>query len=482
MYVNLPEGISAGGGGMPLVPESAFQFGTLDELRKALTLAGYGTDHATLSGGGALRLQSIEPSLLAIIQEDGHFVLTNKLPGSKATATVDEFTTQDSVGSYPGGGFNSEAGPITEANSDYNRHTDLVKYQMQMRQVSLVAQLQGRVVDVMAQEKLSGARAIMTSVEWCNIYGDAAVNPLEWDGAIKKVTATNDADLIVDAGGESVSYVFQEMVNAAATVALQGRYGVLTDYFCSVRVQAEIDQKLDVALRVAANLNAPVTLGTPVRGIITQKGTILANPDVFIEESGPPFSVRFPAFATANVAPTTVAGVPGANAASKFATKHAGLYYYAAEAIGPNGHSQPTVSAQVTVAAGEAVVLTITHGVDAAVTGFAIFRGRRNGTNAASDLREMVRVPRSGGATTVYTDLNRDIPGTSPILSLNLKPGALAITMRRFLDLTMWPLYATNTAAYRWAQLYFGYLRVAKPRQHVIIKNVLPAGATWKPF
>lgn len=486
MYA-LPDGIGSTpalgglGGLMPLLP-SDMQFSSYDELRKAITVAGYGTDMATLTGGGALRLQSIEPSLLAIIQQENDFPLTNKLPGSKATATVDEYTTQDSVGSYPGGGFNSETGVIQEANSDYNRHTDLVKFIMQMRQVSLVAQLQGRVVDVMANEKLSGSRAIMTTVEYCNVYGNAAVNPLEWDGAIRKVEATGDTDLIIDAGGEGTSYIFQELVNASATVALQGRYGVITDYFCSVRTQAEIDQKLDLAYRVPANTAVPVTMGTPVRGIITQTGTILSNPDKFIVESEAPFAVVRPAFATQAVAPTTVAGVAAPNASSKFATKHAGAYYYAAEAIGPNGRSTATVSTQVTVAAGDGVTVTVTHGVDATVTGFAIYRSRRNGTNAASDLRKMIEVPRSGGATTVYVDLNRDIPGTSPIVCLNLKPGSNAITLRRFLDLTMWPLFATNTAAYRWAQLYFAYLRVAKPRQHIIIKNVLPAGATWKPF
>jgi len=33
-----------------------------------------------------------------------------------------------------------------------------------------------------------------------------------------------------------------------------------------------------------------------------------------------------------------------------------------------------------------------------------------------------------------------------------------------------------------WAQLLFGYLRIGKRKHHVVIKNILPDGATWRPF
>jgi hypothetical protein len=60
--------------------------------------------------------------------------------------------------------------------------------------------------------------------------------------------------------------------------------------------------------------------------------------------------------------------------------------------------------------------------------------------------------------------------------------GAMAINWRQLLPMLKFPLYPTASAVVPWAQLMFGYLRVGKRRQHVVIKNVLPAGAGWLPF
>ena len=85
-------------------------------------------------------------------------------------------------------------------------------------------------------------------------------------------------------------------------------------------------------------------------------------------------------------------------------------------------------------------------------------------------------------ALIVIVDKNRDIPGTTKAYVLNMAPGAQAITWRQLLPMTKFPLYPTAAATIPWAQLLFGYLRLGKRRHHVVIKNVLPTGATWKPF
>ena len=140
-------------------------------------------------------------------------------------------------------------------------------------------------------------------------------------------------------------------------------------------------------------------------------------------------------------------------------------------------------SSQQAIVAGDEVTVTITHPSDADVTGFMLHRSRKNGTNATGDFREMVRVARRAGqSTTLYVDDNQNIPGTSPVFLLNQTPGANAVTLRRLLPLTMFPLYATDTAARLWAQLFFCYLRVAKPQQLAMIRNVTPQYAAWKAF
>jgi len=472
--------------GMSLDP---YVFTDPQEFAKAVT-AGYGTDVATLTGGGSLRLQSIEPTLLRSIQDDTHFKLFNKLASSNATATVDEFSVKPWIGGFPGSGFNSELGIIPESQGRYERKVGLVKFLMTRRQVSVVQQSQKTLVDTIAEEKVDATRELKTSAEWAFFYGDSNINALEFDGLKSIIIANNDPDLIKDMAGAGLSYVAKEIIDMTAAISSYGRFGRATDIFTSLAVQAsELDQKLDPAFRVVSGGgNGNVRMGTPVTGIRTSFGDIGTNPDVFIQEDTRPFEARPAPFNgyTTLVAPTSVAGVAAPNAGSKFLATPAmnGAYYYAVAAANNGARSPLVVSAQVTVAALDGVTLTITHGASLAadVNHFIVYRGRRNGTNAASDLREIGRVARSAGATTVFVDLNATVPGTSDAFLLNMAAGALALTMRRLLPMTLFPLYPVNQAVRPWAQLLFLYLRVAKPRQIGIIRNILPGTAPWKPF
>jgi len=112
----------------------------LAELQKALT-SGYGTDVSTLTGGGSLRIQSLDKTMQATIQENKHFRLFNELAKTGAGATVDEWTEQSGVGGFLGGSTNTETGIIDESTGTYARRVGLVKYLMTKRQVSLVSTL-----------------------------------------------------------------------------------------------------------------------------------------------------------------------------------------------------------------------------------------------------------------------------------------------------------------------------------------------------
>ncbi len=57
-----------------------------------------------------------------------------------------------------------------------------------------------------------------------------------------------------------------------------------------------------------------------------------------------------------------------------------------------------------------------------------------------------------------------------------------AMDWRQFLPMCKFPLYPTNAAVVPWAQLLFGYLRITKRKHHVVIKNILPNGALFRPF
>lgn len=112
-----------------------------------------------------------------------------------------------------------------------------------------------------------------------------------------------------------------------------------------------------------------------------------------------------------------------------------------------------------------------------------IYRGRKNGSSALSDLREQCRIPRdASGNTTTWDDLNVHIPGTTKAYGLSMGPNADAINWRQLLPMTKFPLYPTKAATIPWAQLLFGYLRLAKRRQHVVFKNIVNPAQVWKPF
>lgn len=466
--------------------------GEVEALRKALT-AGYGTDVSTLTGGAALRIQSLDRTMQSTIQENKHFRLFNRLQKPNAGATVDEWTEQNSVGGFLGGTSNSETGNIADSTGSYNRRVGLVKYLMTRRQVSLVQTLQGAIADSEAVEYSNGALQLLTDAEFFCFEGDSSVVATEFDGIpAQLISGVNsgqvDPSNVIDARAASLNSVI--LINkGAAQIAKYGNFGVPTDLFCSLQTQADFDNGLDPAFRVPLT-DVPgggVSIGAPVVGIRTSHGNIANQPDVFIRDQDMmvPFEVTYAAVAVANnayqPASLTAAGV-GGDASSQWTAPQAGNYYYAVAGVTAAGQSQAVVSSQATVAAGGKVTVTITRSTSATETGYVLYRGRLNGTNALSDLRQIARVPYSGSATTVYTDNNQNIPGTTSAFILNMTSGATAITWRQLLPMIKFPLYPTQSAVIPWAQLLFGYLRISKRRHHVVIRNILPKQSTWLPF
>lgn len=461
------------------------------ELQKALT-AGYGSDVATLTGGGAMRIQSLDKTMMATIQENQHFRLFNALVKSNATATVDEWTEQSAVGGRLGGSTNTETGNIAAAQGSFARRVGQVKYLMTRREVSFVLTLQNAIVDAEAAEQQNGALQLLTDAEFLSFEGDSTVVPTEFDGINAQIvsgvnTGAVDANHVLDARAQSLASI--NLVNQASSIiAGFGNFGKPTHIFLSNRTQADFDTGLDPAFRVPlTNVpNGGISLGAPVVGIRTSWGDIANMPDVFVRDQDQlvPYELLNSADATANVAlkPATVTiDASVTDTASLFDATNAGLYYWLVTGVNAAGESTGLISAQTTVASGKKAVLTIAQSAGGSETGYHVYRGRLNGTNAVADFRLQARVARTGASTT-YTDQNRDIPGTTKAYILNMTPGANAINWRQLLPMMKFPLYPTVSATVPWAQLLFGYLRITKRKHHVIIKNILPGNSTWKPF
>lgn len=470
----------------------AGEFGSaeLAELQKSLQ-AGYGSDMATLQGGSALRIQSLDTTLQATVQDNQHFALFNALPKPKATAVLDEWTEQSDIGGFLGDSFNDQDGAAEETNGIYQRMVGKVKYMTTYRKVPIVLQSQNNIVDAVALESVNGTKQLLSSIEFSLFEGNDLVLPKSFSGIRQQIESLNSADHVIDMAGAPLDAV-DPIMTAAETVFGFGNFGKITDLYIPPSVQTDLNNHLDPAFRVALDSTPnSVSYGTHVRAIQTSWGAIATKNDVFIrdEKLQKPFEIRnalHAAKAVDNAAfkPASMTAVAGAGGAdSAWLSTHAGDYVYFVTGINQKGETQavPATAGAVTVAAGQKVTITITASASGQETGYVIYRGRKNGTANLSDVREMIRVPKAG-ATTVYEDKNRAIPGTTCAYALNLSATDHAIAWRQFLPMMKIPMAAVNSPIIPWLQMICGYLRITKRNQHIVIKNIVPRGAAWKPF
>lgn len=460
----------------------------LQELQKALT-AGYGSDTATLTGGSAFRIQSLDTTLKATVQDNKHFALFNALAKPKATAVVDEWSEQTSIGGFLGGTYNDQDGDAMETNGEYARRVGTVKYMTTYRKIPIVLQQQNNIVDAVATETVNGAKQLLTDIEYGLFENDDTILPKSFAGLYQQIASFQSGSNIFDMAGAPLNTI-EPISRAAEQVFGYGSFGTLTDLYLPPAVQSDLNNSLDPAFRVALD-NSPnsVMLGTHVSGIRTSYGNIKTVTDVFVrdERMKKPFEIRnsiHAAVAAANVGfrPASFTAVAGAGGAdSAWAAGHAGNYYYAVTGINHNGETTALVSASVTVAAGQQVTITITQSAGQTETGYVIYRSRKNGTNALADLREMTKVAKAG-ATTVFVDKNRVIPGSTRAYALNLTASDQSIDWKQYLPMMKIPMAAVRSPIIPWLQMICGYLRVTKRAHHVVFDNVVPASATWKPF
>lgn len=463
----------------------------LAELQKSLQ-AGYGSDMNDLTGGSALRIQSLDTTLQATVQDNQHFALFNALPKPKATAVLDEWTEQSDIGGFLGDSFNDQDGAAEETNGQYDRRIGRVKYMTTYRKIPIVLQSQNNIADAVSLETVNGSKQLLTSIEFSLFEGNDLVLPKAFAGIRQQIESLNSADHVIDMRGGSLDSI-DPITKAAETVFGFGNFGKVTDLYLPPSVQTDLNNNLDPAFRVALD-NSPnsVAVGTNVRAIQTSYGAIATKNDVFIrdEKMQKPFELRNGIHAAQAVKNNEFkpAGMTAAAAAgpadSYWEAGHAGTYVYFVTGINHKGESQAVAATggAVSVAAGQKVTLTITKSASGLETGYVIYRGRKDGTANLWDVREMIRVPRNYDGDTVHVDLNRDIPGTTCSYALNLSPSDHAIAWKQYLPMMKIPMAAVNSPIIPWLQMICGYLRITKRNHHVVIKNIVPRGAAWKPF
>jgi hypothetical protein len=434
----------------------------LAELRKALDI-GY-TQPVTGVGFDALRVESLESTLKLLTYTATNIKLWNQIPKLDAYSTVEEYNRLLEYGSEAGAFVQSGELP-PEEDSTYERADQKVKFLGTTRSVTHPATLVRTVpADLIAQETSNGALWLMGQINRALYYGDADANPLEWNGLAKQIQDGN-GHVIDLKGAPFTPEVFEE-----AAYLIAENFGVPAKIFTNNKPFADFSNTYNIYQRFTPGQTGFV--GTPVTGVETSSGRVTFEPDTFVKK-GQPANFTTATSLKAPNAPTLTPGAPGAQVGSVFEAGDAGDYKYAVSALNQYGESAATaLSAAVTLAAGQGVVLTITDGGGTVpATSYKIYRTEKNGTVAYSTRKVISRAKTNGVyiGTTTFTDLNLDRPNTYMGLLLDLSTQSLA-----FKQLS--PMIKMNLAiispAIRWMQLLYGTPIVYAPKKNVVFKNI----------
>lgn len=441
----------------------------VEELQKALT-AGTGTDSASFTGGRALTVESLEGTLMTTTFSADDVVLWKMLKSTPVYAVVDEWIEKSEYGDRYGVAV-SETGSPGARSSTYNRRTATVKFYRIQRELSHVMTLMRSTVDAEAEEQMDGTMLLLQAIEEALFYGDSDIITEEIDGLTKIITENGSSDNVIDVRG-----AIEEAHLKEGAKVIRGHFGTPTDLFLSLSVQEDVDSILEEKHRVAIPLQAGaggLTAGAPIEQYRTSWGTFKLHPDVFItraQEERAPFTA---AVGTAPTAPTSVTHAEASDVASQFAASDAGTYYYQVSYFTASGESEGTSTTAVTVAAGDKVTLTINGGNTTTVKGVKIFRSAKDAADDTDCLLLDTVVFTTSGMT--YVDRNAKLPGSSTAFLLDMSPNHRAIGWRQLLPMMKLPLAITGPSIPFLIMLY-GYLRVPKPKQHVLLTNIRPAG------
>lgn len=449
------------------------------ELQKALTAGDQADPSAMGSGGNTLQVESLEMQLVSALAERVEdFKLMKLQPKNSVGSTVHQYSQEVDSGSYEGIGTAELGDPIASA-SEFARITRNVKYFQTQREVSVQATSLNPAVggNTEATEERLGTHVMLKGTEFYCFHGDEDVTPnlpSGYPAQIKKEAPQNVFDmggLTIDAtGGEDI------IENAIGSVYEQG--GEITDiFFPPVLAQGWMALLKD---RMRYN-DASRIAGTKLTTFQSMYGTDIfisgrAGIDKMYKVKGVPVpssalivqKPNAPAFALLAQAKTGGTG---------FVTANAGVYRYTVYAVDASGLiSEAGTPANVTVADGEEVQVTITPDATKPGTGFIVCRGKL-GDGSSADLREMFRIGKATTPTTITYDRNDELPGTAEMLLLSSNGVQPSYQWDSFLDLRRFNLGPTR-ASIPFLLIWYGTPDLKVANFNAVIKNVGHKGTT----
>jgi len=453
----------------------------VSELNKALT-AGYASDPASQSDGGALRVEALDATLKIVSFMQKNIVFYNDIPKSKAYNTVEEYNMLSKYGGR-GGFFINEGGLPRTDDSSYQRKVQYVKFMGTTREIThpmlLVKPAHGNVV---ALETKNGTMWMLERLEDNLFHGDASVISQSFNGLRKQaIDGYSDPDTAGDGKPDvSLEHIIDlrdkpltEGVFAEASRVLLSNYMFPTACYLNHENHRDYNVGFFSKGRYGIPVGKEMETGFDSRRVKTSGGTIQLRPDVFLRtDQVAPAAADNP---SAPTAPATVTVTVQAKSTSRgFLPAEFATYAYEVTAISRNGESAATagnVSAVVAAAgASDEVKLVIARGAVSGndlTQGYKIYRTRIS--DGAAGTKYLVAEIPSSGASTDFLDGNETLPGLGTAYLGQYDETVL--TLRELSPMLKFPL-ATVASSIRWMQLVYNTPIVFRPRGIVIIKNI----------
>lgn len=464
----------------------------VQELNKALEAgAGYAGAPTSLTGGGALQIESLDSSLKSVTYDMKNIKLWPMLAKDQAYNTIEEYNRQDAFGDQARGFIAEGALPRSEQSS-YTRQIQRVRFVGVTRELthvySLVRNAHG---DAIAREIRSGTMRILEIVERALFNGrgeysnagqfdgaDVAIRDEDqaWEGLDKQLRAgISDPSARAKAftghgleeaplGDQRGSILDEDSLEDAGRIVVDN-FGLPTDLIMDTKAHSDLSRQFYPKERVNPMGVSNGRAGFVLQSFVSSAGEFSLMSDVFLR---PKRRATDPVHSNAPAKPT---GSAASSAISKWSSAEAGNYVFKATAIktgNEDGEGTYSVdSAQIAVAAGQAVTLSIP--AVAGAIAYAVYRSSKDATSAAdAEFIGFVAPATVGGAATMV-DANHKLPGLSQAYLLS--NDSEVIRFKQLAPLMKMDLAVVATA-YRWMQLLYGTPVVYAPRKNFLFENV----------
>lgn len=442
----------------------------LQSLQKALA-AGHDVNAGAMGPGDgfALRVESLEKTLHSTTYRMEHPRLWRLIPKRAAYNTVEEFNQITNFGDLRQGAWTQEGELPVETDATYKRAYAKVRFLATLRRVThvmtLVKPAHGNVI---AQEVLAGTMFLIRQLERNLFLGDSDLDPDQWDGLDKLITAGAPAANIVDLRGQPLSE--DVLIDGALTVQDAPNYGTPTHLFLNPAAKADLVKTFFPKARYDAfSKGDNGMVGLDISGFVSPAGGVRFESDVFVEQTpaaptGPSADAGRPGSPTIT---TPIAAAPSGS--SMFVASDAGGYRYHVVAVNRRGHSDAvhlTGAGALAVVAGDGVTVEITPAGGNATTHYELYRSAPGGAVSSTKLIKKIAAT---GAAQVLSDFNETLPGTSNAYLLQCDAENMAFAQ---LAPMMKIALGTIDANIRWMQMIYGVPLLYTPGRNVIYRNV----------